>query len=108
LATANNTVAIVVTGNIARNMAEKYHVDPRRSASLLDIWSCVFQGTIPYGAQVLVMCGLAGGIVSPFQLMPTLWYPYLLAVSAIVSMYVPFADGYTKKHPWNWSEWKAD
>ncbi|GHT00309.1 sodium:proton antiporter [Synergistales bacterium] len=108
LATANNTVAIVVTGNIARNMAEKYHVDPRRSASLLDAWSCVFQGVIPYGAQILVMCGLAGGIVSPFQLMSNLWYPYLLGVSAIVSIYVPFADGYIKKHPWNWSEWKAE
>ncbi|MDR2528559.1 MAG: Na+/H+ antiporter NhaC family protein [Synergistaceae bacterium] len=107
IATANNTVSIVITGNIARNIAEKYRVDPRRSASLLDAWSCVFQGVVPYSAQLLIICGLAGGVVSPFQLLPTLWYPYLLGAFALISIYVPFADGYIKRRPWNWSEWKA-
>jgi Na+/H+ antiporter NhaC len=107
LATANNTVAIVVTGNIAKNIAEQYHVDPRRSASLLDTWSCVFQGLIPYGGQTLIICGLAGGIVSPFQLLSTIWYCYFLGIFALLSIYLPFADGYIKRHPWDWSTWKA-
>jgi Na+/H+ antiporter NhaC len=108
LATANNTVSIVVTGAIAKNIAERYHVDPRRSASLLDTWSCVFQGIIPYGAQTLIICGLAAGVVSPFQLLTTLWYPYFLGIFAIVSIFVPFADGYIKKNPWNWETGKAE
>ncbi|MDR2180712.1 MAG: Na+/H+ antiporter NhaC family protein [Synergistaceae bacterium] len=108
LATANNTVSIVVTGSIAKNIAEEYHVDPRRSASLLDTWSCVVQGVIPYGAQTLIICGLAAGAVSPFQLLTTLWYPYLLGIFALISIFVPFADGYIKKNPWNWDTGKAD
>ncbi|MDR1977664.1 MAG: Na+/H+ antiporter NhaC family protein [Synergistaceae bacterium] len=108
VATVNNTVSIVISGNIARNIAEKYRVDPRRSASLLDIWSCVFQGILPYSAQILIICGLAGGVVSPFHLLFTSWYPYLLGIFAFISTYVPFADGYIKKHPWNWETWKAE
>ncbi|MDR1874131.1 MAG: Na+/H+ antiporter NhaC family protein [Synergistaceae bacterium] len=108
IATANNTVAIVVSGSIAKNIADRYRVDPRRSASLLDTWSCVFQGILPYGAQTLIICGLAAGVVSPFQLLATLWYPYLLGVFALVSTFVPFADGYIRKNPWNWAAGRAE
>ncbi|MDR1193161.1 MAG: Na+/H+ antiporter NhaC family protein [Peptococcaceae bacterium] len=102
MATANNTVAIVITGSIAKGISDQYHVDPRRSASLLDTWSCVFQGIVPYGAQVLIGCGLTAGLVNPFQLLTALWYPYLLGVFALLSIFVPFADGFIRKHPWNW------
>ncbi|MDR3230764.1 MAG: Na+/H+ antiporter NhaC family protein [Synergistaceae bacterium] len=108
IATANNTVSIVVTGSIAKNIADRYHVDPRRSASLLDIWSCVFQGILPYGAQTLIICGLAAGVVSPFQLLATLWYPYFLGVFALLSSFFPFADGYIRRHPWNWATGRAE
>jgi Na+/H+ antiporter NhaC len=108
LATANNTVSIVISGHIARNISEKYRVDPRRSASLLDTWSCVWQGLVPYSAQLLIICGLAGGVISPFHLLLTLWYPYFLGIFAYLSIYMPFADGYIKKHPWNWDTWKAE
>lgn len=102
LATANNTVAIIISGPVAKSMSTKYKVDPRRSASLLDIWSCVLQGIIPYGAQMLVACSLAAGAVSPLDVIPNLWYNYLLALFAIISIYIPFADGVIKKNPWNW------
>jgi len=107
VATANNTVAIVITGSIAKGISDEYHVDPRRSASLLDTWSCVFQGIVPYGAQILVGCGLTAGLVNPFQLFSTLWYPYLLGVFALISIFIPYADGYIKKNPWDWSKNKA-
>lgn len=106
-ATANNTVAIIIDGPIAKEMCEEFSVDPRRSASLLDIFSCVMQGLIPYGAQLLIACQFTNGAVSPIHLIPLSWYPMLLAVSAIISMFVPFADGAIKKRPWNFKEWKA-
>ncbi|HCT65527.1 MAG TPA: sodium:proton antiporter [Lachnospiraceae bacterium] len=108
MATANNTIAIIITGPIAKGICEKYHVDPRRSASLLDIWTCIFQGFIPYGAQVLLACSLTGGATSPLSLFPLLWYQQLLALFTIISLFVPFADSVIKKRPWNFKEWKAE
>ena len=108
IATANNTIAIIIAGTPSREICESYEVDPRTSASLLDIWACVFQGILPYSAQILIACGLTAGAVSPTQLLPLLWYPYLLAVFAIVSLFVPFADGVIRKHPWNFKTWKAE
>lgn len=108
VATANNTIAIIIAGQPSREICEKYEVDPRKSASLLDIWSCVFQGILPYSAQVLIACGLTAGLVSPTQLLPLLWYPYLLGVFAIISFYVPFAEGVIKKNPWNFKTWTAE
>lgn len=102
VATANNTVAIVIAGPVAKCVSHRFGVDPRRSASLLDTWSCVIQGILPYGAQILVACSLTAGAVSPFDVMPNLWYPYILAVFALLSTFVPYADGYIRKHPWNW------
>ena len=107
IATANNTIAIIIAGQPSREICETFEVDPRKSASLLDIWSCVFQGILPYSAQVLIACGLTAGLVSPTELLPLLWYPYLLALFAIISLFVPFADGLIKKHPWNYKTWSC-
>ncbi|MCI8303326.1 MAG: Na+/H+ antiporter NhaC family protein [Lawsonibacter sp.] len=87
IATANNTVAIVMAGPIAKEISEEYHISPKESASLLDTFSCVFQGVIPYGAQMLVAittCAEAGLTISAFQIIPCLYYPCLLAVACVV------------------------
>lgn len=87
VATANNTVAIVMAGPIAREISEEYGISPKESASLLDTFSCIFQGIIPYGAQMLIAVSTAtglGGTVSAFDVIPNLFYPYLLAVSSLV------------------------
>ncbi|MCI2056015.1 MAG: Na+/H+ antiporter NhaC family protein [Oscillibacter sp.] len=104
-ATANNTVAIVVSGNVARDMSHEYKVDPRRTASLLDIFSCILQGVIPYGAQLLVAASLTtayGIAMSPAEIVPYMWYCWILAIFGILSVFVPFADGVCRKNPWNW------
>ncbi len=80
--TANNTVAIVMAGPIAKEISEEFDVDPKRSASLLDIFSSVGQGLIPYGAQLLSAATLTG--LTPFDIMPYLYYPILMAVSAVL------------------------
>ncbi|MBQ3103709.1 MAG: Na+/H+ antiporter NhaC family protein, partial [Oscillospiraceae bacterium] len=83
IATANNTVAIVMAGPIAREMAGSYEISPKKSASILDTFSCIFQGVIPYGAQMLVAISAAsemGYAISAFDIMPNLFYPYLLLV----------------------------
>ena len=110
MAVANNTVAIIITGPIAKGICEEFHVDPRRSASLLDMWTCIFQGFIPYGAQVLLACSLtaeASAQISPLSLFPLLWYQILLAAFAVISIFIPYADGIIKKRPWDYKEWKA-
>ena len=95
IATANNTVAIVMANPIAREMARDYGISPKKAACLLDSFSCVFQGLIPYGAQMLVAISTAaemGVALTAFDIMPNLFYPYLLLVSLLVSIYlVPHA-----------------
>ena len=91
IATANNTVAIVMANPIAKEMSQKYGIRPRRAACLLDTFSCIFQGVIPYGAQLLVAISAAaemGVQVSAFQLMQYLFYPYLLLVSSLVAIFL--------------------
>jgi len=88
ICTANNTVAIVITGAMAKKISDENGVDPRRSASLLDIFSCVWQGIIPYGAQLLLAGSLSG--LSPVQIMPHLYYPYLLGIFALVAIWLGF------------------
>lgn len=100
-ATANNTIAIIISGPIAKEICNEYEVDPRRSASLLDSFSCVMQGIIPYGGQLLIAVGLTNGALSVVDIIPLLWYQMLLAVFAIVSIYIPFTDGLIRKDPWN-------
>ena len=87
IATANNTVAIVMAGPIAKEVSEEYGIDAKRSASLLDTFSCVFQGIIPYGAQMLVAisaCATLGYTVSAFEIIPLLFYPFLLCLSSLL------------------------
>ena len=91
IATANNTVAIVMANPIAKEMAESYGISPRKTASLLDTFSCVFQGVIPYGAQMLVALSAAAELnysVSAFEVMPYLFYPYLLLISSLLFIFV--------------------
>ena len=79
--TANNTVAIVMAGPIAKEISDEFGVSPKRSASLLDIFSSVGQGLIPYGAQLLSAAALTG--LTPFNILPYMYYPILMAVSAV-------------------------
>ena len=91
IATANNTVAIVMAGPIAKEISEEYGIEPKRAASLLDTFSCIFQGIIPYGAQMLVAisaCAEMGVTLSAFNIMQYLFYPYLLLVSSLIAIYL--------------------
>ena len=90
IATANNTVAIVMANPIAKEMSEEYGISSQRAACLLDTFSCIFQGIIPYGAQMLVAisaCAEMGVTLSAFNIMQYLFYPYLLLVSSLVAIY---------------------
>ena len=87
IATANNTVAIVMAGPIAKEVSDEYGISGKKSASLLDTFSCVFQGIIPYGAQMLVAistCTTLGHTISAFEVIPLLFYPFLLCVSSLL------------------------
>ena len=91
IATANNTVAIVMANPIAKEMSEEYGISAQRSACLLDTFSCIFQGVIPYGAQMLVAistCAEMGITLSAFNIMQYLFYPYLLLVSSLIAIYL--------------------
>lgn len=91
IATANNTVAIVMANPIAKEMSEEYGVTPRKTASLLDTFSCVFQGVIPYGAQMLVAISAASELgfeISAFDIIPNLFYPGFLLISSLIFIFV--------------------
>lgn len=91
IATANNTVAIVMANPIAKEMAEEYGISPKKTASLLDTFSCIFQGIIPYGAQMLVAVSAVkelGYSLSAFDIMPNLFYPAFLLISSLLFIYV--------------------
>ena len=91
IATANNTVAIVMANPIAKEMSAQYGISSRKAASLLDTFSCIFQGVIPYGAQMLVALAAAedlGHTLSAFQVMPYLLYPYFLLLSSLVFIFL--------------------
>lgn len=87
MAVANNTVAIIINGPIAKQISEKYKVDFKESAAILDIFSCIAQGAIPYGAQMLIMLSFTKGAVSPFDVIPLLWYQMLLGVFTIIFIF---------------------
>lgn len=84
ICTANNTIAILSVGDIARHVAEKFDIDPRRSASLLDTTSCCVQGLLPYGAQLLMASGIAG--ISAMSIVPWLFYPFFLGLTVIATI----------------------
>ena len=91
IATANNTVAIVMANPIAKEIADEYGISSKKTASILDTFSCVFQGIIPYGAQMLVAITAVkelGGSISAFEIIPILFYPYLLLVSSLVFIFL--------------------
>ncbi len=90
IATANNTVAIVIANPIAKEMSQEYGISGKRAACLLDTFSCIFQGVIPYGAQMLVAISAAAGMgcaISAFEIMQYLFYPYLLLVASLVAIF---------------------
>ncbi|MCI8608446.1 MAG: Na+/H+ antiporter NhaC family protein [Firmicutes bacterium] len=86
LSTANNTIAIVMSGQIAKEISQEYDIDPRRTASLLDIFASVVQGIIPYGAQLLYAAAAAS--ITTYEIIPYLFYPFLMAVSAMVFIFL--------------------
>lgn len=91
IATANNTVAIVMANPIAKEMSEDYDISPKKAASILDTFSCIFQGIIPYGAQMLVAVSAAaelGNAISAFDVIPNLFYPYMLLISSLVFIFL--------------------
>ena len=93
LCTANNTVAIITVGGIARKIGEQFKIDPRKCASLLDTFSCAVQGLLPYGAQVLMAAGLAS--VNPIAIVPHLYYPMAIGVAAFMAILFRYPRRYS-------------
>jgi len=93
ICTANNTVAILTVGNIAKKIGDKYGVDKRKAASILDTFSCFVQGLIPYSVQILLASGLAK--VGPMEIIPYLYYPMAIGVSATLAILLKFPKKYS-------------
>lgn len=93
LCTANNTIAIITTGPIARNIAERFGIDKRKSASILDTFSCFIQGIIPYGAQMLIAAELAG--LSPLAIIRYLYYPFLIGIFGLLAILFRYPKHYS-------------
>lgn len=93
LCTANNTIAIITTGQIAKDISHKYKIDPRKTASILDTFSCLTQGLIPYGAQLLMAGGLAG--ISMISIMKHLYYPVTMGIFAVLAIALRFPKKYS-------------
>lgn len=98
-AIANNTVSIVVTGPVAKDISRSYQVDKRKSAAVLDIFSCVVQGLLPYGAQILILLSFTKGTASFVDLWANAWYLYLLLFFSLLAIYTPFVDRYISRQP---------
>lgn len=90
LCTANNTITILTVGPLAKGIADKYKVDPRKSASLLDTFSCFAQSIIPYGAQLLIASGLAA--INPIEIIPYLYYPFILGITALINIFLSYEN----------------
>ena len=93
LCTANNTIAIITVGPLAKNISDRFGLDPRKTASILDTFSCLVQGIIPYGAQMLMASGLAG--ISALSIIATLYYPFALGGVALLSILFRFPRKYS-------------
>ena len=91
--TANNTVAIITVGGIAKHIGDKYGVDNKKAASILDTFSCAVQGLIPYGAQLLMAAGLA--VVNPINIIPYLYYPVAIGLAALLSIILRYPKRYS-------------
>ena len=84
ICTANNTIAIITTGRIAQDITRRFGLDPRKTASILDTFSCLIQGFIPYGAQLLMAAGLAG--ISSISITAHLYYPFIMGTFALAAI----------------------
>ena len=93
ICTANNTVAILTVGNIAKKIGDKYGVNNRKAASILDTFSCVVQGLIPYGVQMLLAAGLAG--LTPLDILPYLYYPVAIGIAALLAILLRYPKKYS-------------
>ena len=93
LCTANNTIAIITTGPIAKDIAKKFHLDRRKAASILDTFSCLIQGIIPYGAQMLIAAGLAQ--ISPLSIIGNLYYPFTMGICALLAILFRYPRRYS-------------
>ena len=93
LCTANNTIAIITTGPIARDIAQRFRLDRRKTASILDTFSCLTQGLIPYGAQMLIAAGLAS--ISPLSIIGNLYYPFCMGFFALLSILLRYPKRYS-------------
>lgn len=93
LCTANNTIAIITTGPIAKDIARRFHLDRRKTASILDTFSCLVQGLIPYGAQMLLAAGLAG--ISPLSIIGSLYYPFCMGTCALLAIMLRYPRRYS-------------
>ena len=93
LCTANNTIAIITTGRIAKDITGRFGLDPRKTASILDTFSCLVQGLIPYGAQLLMASGLSG--VSGISIMGFMFYPFLMGLCAVFSILFRYPRKYS-------------
>ena len=91
--TANNTVAILTIGGIAKQVGDRYGVDSRKAASVLDTFSCMMQGLIPYGAQILMAAGLAG--INPVSILPYLYYPLAIGIAALLAIILRYPRRYS-------------
>ena len=91
--TANNTVAILTVGDISKRIGDRYGVDNKKCASILDTFSCTIQGLIPYGAQMLIAAGLAS--LNPVSILPYLYYPFVLGIIALLSIFLRFPRRYS-------------
>lgn len=87
-AIANNTIAIVLSGKVAKNITEKYNLSPKFSASVLDIFSCIVQGILPYGAQILILIKLSENKVNYLEILQNAWYLYFLLFFVVLSIFI--------------------
>lgn len=94
LCTANNTIAIITTGSIARDITRRFGLDARKTASILDTFSCAVQGLIPYGAQLLIAAGLTQ--LSPLSIIRYLYYPALLGLCALLAIWLRYPRRYSR------------
>ena len=93
ICTANNTVAILTVGNISKKIGDRFGVDNRKAASILDTFSCMVQGLIPYGVQMLLAAGLAN--ISPMDILPYLYYPLAIGVAALLAILLRYPKRYS-------------
>lgn len=97
-AIANNTVSIVVSGPVAKEIGHKYDIDRRKNAAIVDVFACIVQGLLPYGAQMLIILNFTSGELTYLELLPYAWYLYLLLFFVLLAILTPFVDRYLLKN----------